>query len=117
MTDVKVKRSGKRCCLEAKGHATGSVAVCAGISAVLYALVGYLANHEGQVIRQHIADADVCIEFEGDAESIAAFEMAVIGLMQIELMHPEYISVKNPNKCSNHRRKQKADMIRFDCPK
>ena len=95
MTEVKVKRSGKRCCLEANGHATGSVAVCAGISAILYALAGYLANHEVQVIRHHMADADVGMEFDGDPESVAAFEMAVIGLMQIELTHPEYISVKN----------------------
>ncbi len=95
MTEVKAKRSGKRCCLEAKGHATGSVAVCAGISAILYALAGYLANHEVQVIRQHMADADVCMEFDGDTDAVAAFEMAVIGLMQIELTHPEYISVKN----------------------
>ena len=95
MTQVYAERSGNRCILSAKGHATGSPEVCAGVSAILYALAGYLINHDIKISEQRMEDADVHLEFTGGEGAVAAYEMAVIGLLQIEKAHPEFIQVKN----------------------
>lgn len=98
MTQVCAQRSGNRCILSAKGHATGSVEVCAAVSAILYALAGYLANavHERYIefYEHRMEEADVMFDFSGDECTAAAFEMAAIGLAQIAKAHPEYIVVE-----------------------
>lgn len=97
MTTVHAERSGHRCTLSAKGHATGSEQVCAAVSGILYALAGYLAN----AIREryiefyddHMEPGDVLLDFNGDGGTTAAFTMAVIGLQQIEQSCPDFIRV------------------------
>ena len=98
MTKVYAERSGNRCILSAKGHATGSVEVCAAVSGILYALAGYLANavHECYIefYENRVEDADVLLDFNGDECTAAAFEMAVIGLAQIGQQYPEFLRVE-----------------------
>lgn len=98
MTEVYAKRRGDRCYLTARGHATGSVEVCAGISAILYALAGYLVNVDESrridILDLSVRDANVKVDFYGDDGSVAAFEMAVIGLLQIAKANPEFLHVK-----------------------
>lgn len=69
--------------------------MCAAISSLLCALAGYLTNavRERYVeIREWRMDsADVLLEFDGDTGALAAFEMAVIGLLQIEKAYPQYV--------------------------
>ena len=97
MTSVYAQRSGHRCILEARGHATGSEQVCAAVSGILYALAGYLTNavHERyiELYRQEMDSGDVTMDYNGDEGTTAAFEMAVIGLQQIEASYPAYIRV------------------------
>ena len=92
MTKVYGEVSGGRCLITAQGHATGSPQVCAVVSALLSAVDGYLSQHPDMVIRRELASADVVLEFEATAQSV--FDVAMIGLIQIEMAHPEFISVE-----------------------
>ena len=82
------------------GHAgyseCGNDIVCAGVSAVIYSLLGFLNNipdkdkHLTAVAESgntHIFWRETCTEVS------AAFQMALIGLMQIALKYPEHITV------------------------
>ena len=93
MTKIQARKDGNRYILSAKGHATGSVEVCAAISAIVYALAGYLMNHDIKISQQRMEDADVLLDFAGDDCTAAAFEMAVIGLAQIGRQYPEFLQV------------------------
>lgn len=101
MTRVYIETDGNRHILYAKGHAAGSVEVCAAVSGILYALAGWLRNAmaepERYTVKSHrwrIAEADVMLDVSGDKSVEAAFDMAAVGLLQIERQHPEYISVE-----------------------
>jgi len=98
MTRVYAERSGNRCILSAKGHATGSVEVCAAISAIVYALAGYLMNHDIKISEQRMEEADVLLDFSGDECAAAAFEVAVIGLAQIGQQYPGLLQVNFQEK-------------------
>ena len=102
MTQVHAERSGNRCILSAKGHATGSVEVCAAASGILFALAGYLANaireRYIEFYENRMEEADVLLDFNGDECTAAAFEMAVIGLAQIGQQHPEFLRVEYKTK-------------------
>ncbi len=86
--------------LSVKGHANfaeaGKDIVCAGVSAILYALIGFLQNNEEHIedkqIRADSGDAYVfCV---GDEKILAAAELALIGFLQIEKQYSEFVSVK-----------------------
>lgn len=106
MTEVKVRRAripdksgrgeGMAYFLEAKGHATGSEKVCSGVSAILYALAGWIINNDDKLLyhRERLTSGDAYIEFWGGTEAQTAYDMAVIGLRQIEKKYPEYIKFK-----------------------
>lgn len=97
MTSVYAERDGRRCILCAQGHATGSPEVCAAVSGILYALAGYLTNAQearGLELRHYTMESgDVLLDFNRDDGAVAAFEMAVIGLKQVEKAYPEYLSI------------------------
>ncbi|PWL46839.1 MAG: hypothetical protein DBY45_01850 [Clostridiales bacterium] len=83
------------------GHATGSEKVCAAISSIVYALAGYLKNVEDErgekppVIQ--LKSGFSSFRFSGK-EAKSAYDMAVIGLMQLEKQYPEFIQFeKNKN--------------------
>ena len=99
MTQVLARREGNRCYLSATGHATGSVEVCAGVSAILYSLAGYLENaamaRELEISVLRLESGDAVIEFEADGQAREAYEMAVIGLIQMAQMYPQYLVVSD----------------------
>ena len=83
------------------GHAgfseRGNDIVCAGASAIAYTLVGYLPNCD-DVIDINYADrsGDFSLVCKGDSIRIqTAFEMAMIGFMQLEGTYPQCVTVKN----------------------
>ena len=62
MTKVYYEERGKRHRLIVQGHAAGSEVACAGISAILYALEGYLAMNEMARLREvRMKSADVVL--------------------------------------------------------
>ena len=95
MTQVIARRDGDRCYLSATGHATGSREVCAGVSAIFYALAGYLENaamdRQLEVSVLRLEPGDAVIEFEADEQARAAWEMAALGLAQMAKSYPQYL--------------------------
>lgn len=102
MTWVYAEMAEGRWYLSARGHATGSEQGCAFISGILYALAGYLVNAEAEgharIGRMKLEPGDVAIRAEGDERAGAAFDMALIGLRQLEKEHPELVKVKISEK-------------------
>lgn len=98
MTRIYAEMDGPRCTISAQGHATGSVEACAAISGILYALAGYVTNAKlerpVEVYTWTMESGKVLLDFNGDAGTTAAFEMAVIGLLQIAEAHPEQVCME-----------------------
>ena len=94
MTRVRARRRGRRCSLEARGHAAGSREVCAAVSGILYALAGYLANAGCRVYQKRMESADVLLEFGQGRGGLAAWRMAVVGLKQLEQAYPELVRLE-----------------------
>ncbi len=94
MTRVSIEHDGDRYRLSARGHAAGSVEGCAFISGILYSLAGYLANEEEILLdKRRMEPGDVELRFRGGTRAEAAYEMAVIGLKQLERSFPDVIQV------------------------
>lgn len=97
MTRVYAERDGNRYTICANGHATGSPEVCAAISGLLYALAGYVRNaSDGSTLAydERLESGNVQLHFRGGEGAGGAFDMAVIGLKQIEAKYPELVSVE-----------------------
>lgn len=98
MTRIYAEMDGPRCTLSAQGHATGSVEACAAISGILYALAGYVTNAKQERYIEFytwmVESGKVLLDFNGDEGTTAAFEMAVIGLLQIAKAHPEQVCME-----------------------
>ena len=80
--------------MSAKDHAEASALVCAGISAIMYALAGFVVNEMGTPnckITLESGYAKVCCEMT--ERTMAAFETALIGLIQISLSYPEEMKI------------------------
>lgn len=97
MTEIYAERDGNRFTINAQGHATGSPEVCAAISGILYALAGYVHNaSDGSTISydERLKSGFVYLDFHGGPGAAGAFDMAVIGLKQIEARYPEFLRVE-----------------------
>ena len=85
--------------LSVSGHAmyddAGKDIVCAGISAITYALLGFAINDDNSGILDYSVESGkvelLCIG--GDA-LVGAMEMALIGYMQIAHKYPDYIKIE-----------------------
>lgn len=97
MTKVYAQSKDGRYLLRAEGHAAGSELVCACCSGIVYSFAGYLVNAaadklaEIEQMRLDPGDAAICVR--ADERIQAAFDMAVIGLKQLEQKYPQYIHV------------------------
>lgn len=97
MVEIVFEEAGNRFYLAMYGHAgynPGNDVVCAGVSAIIYALAGYIANAEGlKVNSDKYEPGEAEFDVEGDARQ--AFEMAYIGLAQISQEYPDNVQVTN----------------------
>lgn len=97
MTRVQITRSGRRWTVEAMEHA-GDIEACNYITGVLYSLAGFAANEaergRARLLRTDMSPGDVTIDARGGRRLAAAFEMACIGLLQLQKSRPDAISVK-----------------------
>jgi len=89
--------------MELNGHADynpGKDIVCAGISALAFALVGTLRNVQGISFRKCTVDNGVQVEIEPFIEpedraiTDTVFKTILVGLKQIEKKYPDHISIK-----------------------
>lgn len=94
-----------RCCigdgtynLEADGHAVGSPEACAGISALIEMLDGYLENagddHVWTIHERWAEDGTACVRASGDEALGEVWRAACIGLTRIALAYPQIVSVE-----------------------
>ena len=95
-----IAKDGTSLELKVDGHANydehGRDIVCAGVSAITQALTGFIENHdecEGECQENACGGHMHIYALRSDAKVEAAFEMAFIGLLQIEMAHPEYLTV------------------------
>lgn len=87
--------------LTVNGHAGyaeyGKDIVCAGVSALVYALWGWLECNQDEVddvADVILEDGQVCITCTGNDKVNTAFQMAMIGLAQIAGAHPDYVDIE-----------------------
>lgn len=103
MTSITIRSEGDRYRLTAEGHATGSEAVCAAVSGLIYALGGYLKHLEqsGEVAvgALHLEPGRAEITATG-APAGPPFAMAAVGLMQIQDGYPRQLRVRAERKSS-----------------
>lgn len=99
MTKITYEKRGGLHRLTIEGHAgfaeMGKDVVCAGVSAIAFALLGWLRNHEEDVeyIQEDVGNGFIDIKFFSGKKAPEVFEMALIGLEQIAVKYPEYITI------------------------
>lgn len=91
MTTVKLSIEGDRLVYDAKGHA-GDPLVCSAISMISGALAGWAANY-GMDAKHSEEDGHVYVSFDISRESLSAFRVAEIGLLQLEKIHGKELKV------------------------
>ena len=71
--------------------------VCAAISALAYAMAGYLTNAElegrAEVYTMKMEGGSVVIHASGDERCVGACEAVLLGLRQIAEQYPDYLSM------------------------
>lgn len=94
MTEITVTAKDNHYRLEAEYHADDS-RICAGISAILYALEGALINNaDVKVHYSKLEPGHAVIEYLSAADTAEEdMRMALIGLLQIEKSHPDSIKI------------------------
>ena len=96
MTRILLQKEGEHMLVSASGHAAGSEAACAGISALLFALAGFLHTDGGTTIRScRLESGYALLDFSGGASAEAAFRMTAVGLRQIARGYPSCVAVED----------------------
>jgi uncharacterized protein YsxB (DUF464 family) len=85
--------------LSVNGHAgyaiKGQDIVCSGVSAIVYALIGWLENNEENAVFTSIdeGNGEVVITCEGNENTATAFYMAAIGIDNIANTYPAHVTI------------------------
>ena len=96
MTEIWISLAGNTHILSAEGHAEQYPQVCAGVSALLYALSGFLQNAGKRVKALDeltLKPGSACLRCRGDRSVTAAYEMTALGLLQIAKVYPRGLCV------------------------
>lgn len=99
MIIAKYVRDGETHTLSVNGHAgyapKGQDIVCAGVSAIVYALLGWLENNSENTDFVSIDEnnGEVVIQCEGDDKVTAVFHMAAIGIESIMNTYPDHVDI------------------------
>lgn len=100
MIRVWYRREGDSHSLKMDGHADyaghGEDIVCSGVSAIVCALLGWLENNSEDL---SYCDCDahsgrLSIDCEGGERTEAAFDMMIIGLLQIEDGYRDHMTIE-----------------------
>ena len=99
MVRAKYTVDGNTHTLVVLGHANydeyGRDIVCAGVSALVQALIGWIEeNHyKTECISIDVKEGEVIISCEGGVDIAAVFYMTTIGLMQIADSYPDHVQI------------------------
>ena len=99
MTEIYLEKDGNRYTAVCRGHATGSEAACAAVSALSYTLAGYLRNlpYYAEIALERLESGNVRIEFLHDGTFVSelicdtVFDMICVGFLQLSKSYPEQI--------------------------
>lgn len=100
MIAVRYKKDGQSHKLEMTGHADyavhGDDIVCAGASAIVFALLGWLQNNSEDIdyIVSDVHSGKVLLSCEGGERTAAAFEMTTIGLLQLADAYEDHVEIE-----------------------
>lgn len=100
MIQVKYRTDGKAHSLVITGHAgyaeIGDDIVCAGVSAIVYTLLGWMENNDEELEHKNVSieSGDVLIYCEGGEKAATAFDMTAIGLEQIAQRYPDNVVIQ-----------------------
>lgn len=97
MIDIRYGRIEGCHVLTMRGHAeynqNGEDIVCAGVSAITYAMLGWLANHDTNQLYKVVEPGETMIICQEAPEIDIAFEVARIGLAQIAHKYPDNVTI------------------------
>lgn len=97
MIQIDYRRDGDRHQLTVEGHAgqdeRGRDIVCAGVSALSFALLGYLAKCGAEIGRLSGGSGSIEVDCTGKEQVAAAFGVAVTGYEQIAERYPQYVEI------------------------
>ena len=99
MIIARYERDGESHNLSVNGHAgyslKGKDIVCAGVSAIVYALIGWLENNAEYTKYVSIDEdnGEVIIACDGEENTATAFYMAAIGIEQIANTYPAHVEI------------------------
>lgn len=99
MIIARYDRNGDTHILSVNGHAgfavKGQDIVCAGVSAIVYALIGWLENNVEDTTFASVdeGNGEVIISCEGDEKLATAFYMAAIGIENIANTYPAHVVI------------------------
>ena len=85
--------------LKIAGHANydeyGKDIVCAGVSSLVQALMGWLEEnyHKAETIRVDRDEGEIIISCDGGEEVAAVFNMVSLGLEQIADAYPDHVEI------------------------
>lgn len=91
MTEVTL-HYGDSCSVRCRGHATGSLEVCAAISCLIFTAAGWLHNtQDAELVYEKLDSGDAYLRWHGGKW---LYELLKIGFLQLQKTEPEKISVK-----------------------
>ena len=95
MTDVYLERDGDRYVLSCKGHAAGSPALCAAVSALVYAAAGWVRNEPGaERLTERLESGDALLVWIAPGEGpVAVFRLLTVAFLQLEASDRERLRV------------------------
>ena len=100
MITARYDRDGETHTLSVNGHAgyadKGQDIVCAGVSAIVYSLLGWLENNSEYITFVSVDDnnGEAIISCEGDEKVSVAFYMAAIGIENIMNAYPAHVEIQ-----------------------
>lgn len=97
MTNVYAEHDGNRYLIDADGHA-GDAEACNYINGALYSFAGYAHNAAAEeratILAFSTEDGHMTIHCIGDERVGAAFDAAIIGILQLAQVRPKAVSVE-----------------------
>ena len=99
MIEILATESPEALRLQAYGHATGKAEVCAGVSALLYALRGWVSERErregwpADASEARIGKGSATIRMPRTEETELAFGLVLHGLLLVHAAAPDAVSV------------------------
>lgn len=97
MIRISYVSAGNRHRLVIEGHAMsdehGKDIVCAGVSAISFALMGYIRSTDAEIAEISFCSGNVNLDCSGDERIQAAFDMAMTGYANIANHYPRNVVI------------------------